>query len=74
MATTLKAIRATIRPDGTWDSETPCPLTGPTEVIITVAVDEEKIPNETTQAAMDETLDGQPRFSSVEALLSDLES
>lgn len=54
MSVTLKAIRATLNPDGSLDLDYPVSIPEPVEVIVTIAV-EEKIPNAVTKAAMEKT-------------------
>ena len=76
MGMTLKAIKATINPDGSIQMERPFSVSEPTKVIVTVFCDDEQ-PNAETQRAMKECLSGlkdQPRFDSVEDLMADLES
>jgi hypothetical protein len=73
MSVTLKAIKATLNPDGSLDLSDPVSITEPMEVLITIAV-EDKIPNAVTRAAMEEPKEGLPRFETVEALMADLES
>ena len=73
MSVTLKAIRATLNPDGSLDLDYPMSVPEPVEVMVTIAV-EEKIPNAVTRAAMEEPKEGLPRFETVEALMAELES
>jgi len=73
MSVTLKAIKATLNPDGSFQMDTPFPFEVPTEVMVTIAV-EEKTPNAVTRAAMEEPKEGLPRFETVEALMAELES
>lgn len=72
MSVTLKTIKATLNPDGSLDMGDPVPIIEPTEVLITIAV-EDKIPNAVTRAAMEEPREGLPRFKTVEALMADLD-
>jgi hypothetical protein len=76
MSGTLKAIEATINPDGSIQMEHSFSVSKPTKVIVTLFCDDEQ-PNAETQRAMNECLSGlkdQPRFDTVEALMADLES
>ena len=41
MAVTLKAIEATVGPDGRIHTVEPLPFTGPTRVILTIAVEDD---------------------------------
>jgi len=76
MSMTLKAIEATINPDGSIQMEQAFSVSEPTKVIVTLFCDDEQ-PNAETQRAMSECLSGlkgQPRFDTVEELMADLES
>jgi len=42
MAITLKAIEATVSPDGRIQTADPLPFTQPTKVILTVAIDQDE--------------------------------
>jgi hypothetical protein len=43
MAVTLKAIEATVNPDGRIETAGPLPFTRPTKVILTIAVEDDDI-------------------------------
>lgn len=76
MKTILKAIEATIHPDGSIRMDRPFAVSEPTRIIVTMAC-EEKEPNAETRRAMEQCLDGlkgQPRFDTVAELMADLES
>ena len=71
MGATLRTIEATIDADGTIHLAEP--LQGPARAVVTVLI-EDLEPNATTVAAMRESLEALPRYSSIEGLLEDLNS
>ncbi len=73
MSVTLKAIKATLNPDGSFQMDTPFPFEIPTEVIVTIAI-EEKIPNAVTRAAMDEPKEGLQGYTDIDELMLALKS
>ena len=72
MSATLKTVEATVSADGVV---TLCePVTGPARAVVTLLIEDPAEPNAATREAMNEPLEGLPRFSSVNALKADLES
>ena len=63
MAATLRTIEATVSEDGVI---TPAePVTGPCKAVITLLIDE-WLPNAVTVAAIEEPIDGLPRYRTAE--------
>jgi hypothetical protein len=73
MGASLKTVEAIVEADGTVRLRQPMRLSGPTSAVVTFLVRDEE-PNELTRQAMDEPIEGLPRFESVDALFQDLES
>lgn len=73
MGASLKTVDAVVEADGTVRLRHPMRLSGPTPAVVTLLVRDDE-PNEATRAAIEEPLEGLPRFESVAALLQDLES
>jgi len=71
MGASLKTVEATIDADGTIHLSEP--LQGPARAVVTVLI-EDLEPNDTTVAAIRESLEKLPRYSSIEGLLEDLDS
>jgi hypothetical protein len=76
MSVNLQSIEATLLPDGSIRVLEPVHVSEPTQVMVTFAV-EQKEPNQETQEAMKDSLNGlpeQPRFGNVADLMADLEA
>ena len=72
MPATLKTVEAIVSEDGTVTLAEP--VTGPARAVLTLIIEEPAEPNATTEQAMNESLEGLPRFASVDALKAELES
>lgn len=73
MGASLKTVDAVIEADGTVRLRHPMRLSGPTPAVVTLLVHDDE-PNESTRGAIEEPVEGLPRFESVEALFQELES
>ena len=73
MGASLRTVDAVVEADGTVRLRQPVRLSGPTSAVVTFLVRDDE-PNETTREAINEPLEGLPRFESVDALFQDLES
>ena len=76
MSTMLKTIPATVSPDGTVVLSETGELDCPADAVVTIALEtaDAREPNELTRLAMEEPLEGLPRFATVADLKADLES
>jgi len=73
MGATLKTLDAIVDADGTIRFRQPVRLSGPAAAVVTILLHDNE-PNETTRHAMEEPLDGLPRFENVDALFRELDS
>ena len=73
MAASLRTLGAVVEADGTVRLREQVRLSGPATAVVTILVHDDE-PNEATRQAMDEPVDGLPRFKSVDALFHELES
>lgn len=73
MAASLKTLDAVVEADGTVRLRQPVRLSGPAAAVVTILVHDDE-PNEVTRQAIEEPIDGLPRFESVDALFRELES
>ena len=73
MAASLKTLDAIVEVDGSIRLIQPVRLSGPATAVVTILMPDDA-PNETTRQAIEEPLDGLPRFKSVKALFQELET
>ncbi len=73
MAASLKTVDAIVEADGTVRLRQPMRLTAPAQAVVTLIVQEDE-PNQATRAAIEEPIDGLPRFNDVDTLVRELES
>ena len=69
----MKTLDAVVEADGTVRLRQPLRLSCPAAAVVTILLHDNE-PNETTRHAMEEPLDGLPRFENVDALLQELDS
>jgi hypothetical protein len=76
MSTKLKAIPATVLPDGTVVLSEAIELDGPATAVVTIVFETEDAhePNELTRLVMEEPVEGLPRFATAAELKANLES
>lgn len=73
MGASLKTVDAVLEADGTVRLREPMRLSGPTSAVVTFLVREDE-PNETTREAIEESIEGLPRFESADALFHELDT
>ena len=73
MAASLKTLDAVVEADGTIRLRQPVRLSGPASAVVTILVQDDE-PNEATRQAIEERIEGLPRFESVDALFQELET
>ncbi|MEA3209644.1 MAG: hypothetical protein QOE70_2701 [Chthoniobacter sp.] len=73
MAASLKTLDAVVEADGTVRLIQPVRLSGPAPAVVTILMAGDE-PNEATRRAIEEPLDGLPRFENVDALFQELET
>ena len=69
----MRTVDAVVEADGTVRLRQPVRLSGPAAAVVTLLVRDDE-PNESTREAIEESVEGLPRFESVDALFQDLES
>ena len=71
MSASLRTVEATVSPEGIVTLSEP--VFGPARAILTLLVEDSE-PNADTRAAMNEPVEGLPRFTTVDDLMAHLES
>lgn len=72
MGASLKTLDAVVEADGTVRLRQPVRLSGPMAAVVTILLPGNE-PNEVTLRAIEEPVEGLPRFTSVDALFDELD-